>query len=66
MRSMSTLIFMSQRLFLTVLPECFPVAFSLVFMNKYIGVVTIIVMNVLFSQFIILISKKNLFFQKLY
>ena len=66
MSSMSTLIFMSQRLFLTVLPECFPVAFSLVFMNKYIGVVTIIVMNVLFSQFIILISKKNLFFQKLY
>ena len=66
MRNMSTLIFMSQRLFLTVLPECFPIVFSLVFMNKYIGAVTIIVMTVLFSQFVIQISKKNLFFQKLY
>lgn len=66
MRNMSTLIFMSQRLFLTVLPECFPIVFSFVFMNKYIGAVTIIVMTILFSQFVIQISKKNLIFQKLY
>lgn len=66
MRNMSTLIFMSQRLFLTVLPQCFPRVFSTVFMNVYIGAITIIIMTVLFSWFVIQTSKKKVFFQKLY
>ena len=66
MRNMSTLIFMSQRLFLTVLPQCFPVEFFFVFMNKYIGATAIILVTVLFSSFVIQISKKKAFFLKLY
>ena len=56
----------SQRLFLTVLPQCFPVVFFFVFMNKYIGATAIILVTVLFSSFVIQISKKKAFFLKLY
>lgn len=63
MRNMSILIFMSQRLFLTVLPQCFPVVFFFVFMNKYIGATAIILVTVLFSSLVIQISKKKAFFK---
>lgn len=66
MRNMSTLIFMSQRLFLTVMPDVFPEVFRRINFNKYFGamIVTIFVMGL--SQLIISASKKSSIFRKLF
>lgn len=59
MRKMSTLIFMSQRIFLTVLPTLFPAVFLEIFANRYIGAGCIGLMVLASSETIILLSKKN-------
>lgn len=66
MRNMSTLIFMSQRLFLTVLPGCFPMIFNFAFSNLYIGAV--VVTGLIFSLAILILklSEKYLIFKRLY
>lgn len=66
MRNMSTLIFMSQRIFLTVLPACFPAVFDFIFLNNYIGSIIIGVLVVGFSGIIICASRKISFLKKLY
>lgn len=66
MRNMSTLIFMSQRLFLSVLPECFPTIFAVVFSNKYVGAIAITALTVLFSMVIIGESKHVTVINNLY
>ncbi len=58
MRSMSVLIFMSQRLFLTVIPGIFPALKGIVFANTYIGCVIVCGATILFSAGIIALSKK--------
>lgn len=66
MRNMSTLIFMSQRIFLTVLPSCLPTLFDFIFANNYIGAIIIGVLVVGFSGIIICVSRKISFLNKLY
>ena len=66
MRKMSTLIFMSQRLFLTVLPAVFPLFFeTYIFANYYLGAILICFMLVGLSIAIIELGKKYYFFRML-
>ena len=59
MRKMSVLIFITQRLFLTVLPDILPQAVNeAVFANNYIGVVFVCGGTIGFSALIIALSKK--------
>lgn len=66
MRNMSVLIFMSQRLFLTVFPELFPSIFLYINSNKYFGAIVITTLTVGLSQSIISISKKLNIAKKLF
>lgn len=67
MRKMSILIIMSQRLFLTVLPNLFSEFFNkYIFANYYAGAVIISVFVIGFSTLIILFSKKISVLKKLY
>ena len=66
MRKMSTVIFMSQRLFLTVLPALLPTIFFTVFTNSIIGVVVVCGSVITFSAIIISMSNKWRFLQNLY
>lgn len=66
MRNMSTLIFMSQRLFLTVLPACFPILFNFIFSNIYFGAVIVTVLIFILAMSIIKLTKKKEIFKKLY
>lgn len=67
MRKMSVLIFVSQRIFLTVLPTILPAAFStFVFANAYMGCVIICGSTIVFCAAIILLSKKFNYLKKLY
>ena len=66
MRNMSTLIFMSQRLFLTVLPDIFPGMFECINSNRYFGAIIISIFVVGLSQLIISVSKKLSIFRKLF
>ena len=67
MRKMSILIFMSQRIFLTVLPNLIPGFFNkYVFANYYLGAVIIGVFVIGFSALIILCSEKVSPLKKLY
>ena len=59
MRNMSTLIFMSQRLFLTVLPDIFPGIFGFINIKRYLGAMIVAGLVVGFSQLIIYASKKS-------
>lgn len=59
LRNMSVLIFMSQRMFLTVLPDILPDAVSrVVFWNNYLGAVIVCGLTLAFSAAIILLTKK--------
>lgn len=66
MRSMSTLIFVSQRIFLTVLPTIFLDEFVLVYKNMWIGCGITIVSTLAFCAGIIYFSNKQLFLKKLF
>lgn len=67
MRKISVLVFMSQRLFLTVLPDLFSEFFNkYIFANYYAGAVIIGVFVIGFGTLIILFSKKVPFLKKLY
>ena len=63
---MSTLIFMSQRLFLTVLPDIFPSMFACINSNKYFGVIIITLFVMGLSQLIISASKESSICRKLF
>lgn len=66
-RKFSILIFMSQRIFLTVLPDLFSDFFNkYIFANYYSGAVIISVFVIGFSSLIILFSKKFPVLKKLY
>lgn len=57
-RKLSLLIFVSQRIFLSVLPDMFPAVFEKVYANSYIGLVAVIAMTIALSVVLILLSKK--------
>ncbi len=66
MRKLSILIFVSQRIFLTVLPPRFPQFFEMLYKNSYIGLIATVGATIIFSIFIILLSKKFKFLNKMY
>lgn len=57
-RKLSLLIFVTQRLFLTMLPAFFPTVFGKIYSNSYIGLVAVIVMTIAFSVILVQLSKK--------
>ncbi len=64
-RKLSLLIFVTQRLFLTVLPSFFPSVFAVIYSNSYIGLVAVIGMTTAFSVVFILLSDKIKFLKKM-
>lgn len=67
MRNMSTLIFMSQRLFLTVLPGIFPALFNTyITVNPFMCFVVMCGGTVLFSLLVMQISKSEYYIRLLY
>ena len=68
MRKMSTLIFLSQRIFLSAIPSLVPEGFlaSVLNANPLIGFLTLMILIMSFSEIIYLLSKKILFFRVLY
>ena len=64
-RKLSLLIFVSQRLFLTMLPAFFPNVFATIYSNSYLGLVAVIGMTIVFSVIFILLSKKVKIIQKM-
>ncbi len=64
-RKLSLLIFVSQRIFLSVLPDMFPTVFGKIYANSYIGLVAVIGMTIAFSVVLILLSKKVKFIKKM-
>ena len=66
MRHMSVLIFMTQRLFLTVLPACFPTIFNAIFEDNIIGALIICGAVIVFSSLIIALSKRYKWLESLY
>ncbi len=64
-RKLSLLIFVTQRLFLTVLPSFFPSVFEKIYSNSYIGLVAVLGMTIAFSVLLILLSKKVKFIKKM-
>lgn len=64
-RKLSLLMFVSQRLFLTVLPTFFLNFFNAVYSNSYIGLIAVIGMTVIFSIAMILLSNKIEFLKKM-
>lgn len=66
MRNTSTLIFMSQRLFLTVIPLSFPRIGEVMFADKYIGAMVLLALEVGLACLIIRLSSKYPALRKLY
>lgn len=64
-RKLSLLIFVSQRLFLTMLPAFLPGVFATIYANSYIGLVAVIGMTIAFSIIFILLSEKIKFLKKM-
>ncbi len=60
-RRLSLLIFVSQRLFLTLLPLFFPSFFATIYANSYIGLVMVIALTIFFSIGLYYLSKKVTF-----
>ena len=55
---MSTLIFVSQRIFLTAIPTAFPAMTIILTGNSYVGAIVLLICVLLFSELIILASNK--------
>ena len=64
-RKLSLLIFVTQRLFLTMLPAFFPDAFEKLYSNSYIGLVAVLGITITFSVIFILLSNKIKFLKKM-
>lgn len=64
-RKLSLLIFVSQRLFLTMLPAFFPGVFEVIYANSYIGLASVIGMTIAFSVIFVLLSNKIKFLKKM-
>ena len=66
MRKMSTLVFMSQRIFLTVLPAMFPAVFAAIFQQKYIGGILVVAFVYITGESIILGASRYKMMKLLY
>lgn len=66
MRTMSTLVFMSQRIFLTVLPTMFPAVFAAIFYQKYIGAILVVAFVYITGESIILGASRYKIMKLLY
>ena len=64
-RKLSLLIFVTQRIFLSVLPSILPKPFEFLAQNSYVGLVATVAMTVLFSVVFILLSNKVKFLKKM-
>lgn len=64
-RKLSLLVFVSQRLFLTMLPAFFPKTFSILYANSYVGLVAVIGSTIIFSVIFILLSENIKFLKKM-
>lgn len=64
-RKLSLLMFVSQRLFLTMLPAFFPNVFSTLYANSYVGLVAVILITIVFSIVFILLSDRVKFLKKM-
>lgn len=64
-RKLSLLIFVSQRLFLTMLPAFLPSVFGMIYANSYIGLMAVIGITIAFSVVFILLSDKVKFLKKM-
>jgi hypothetical protein len=64
-RKLSLLIFVTQRLFLTMLPAFFPGIFQKLYSNSYIGLVAVLGITIAFSVVFILLSDKIKFLKKM-
>ncbi len=64
-RKLSLLIFVSQRLFLTMLPAFIPGFFNAIYSNSYIGLVAVIGLTIAFSVVMILLSNRIKFLKKM-
>lgn len=64
-RKLSLLIFVSQRIFLSALPDMFPSVFEKIYANSYIGLLAVLGMTIAFSVVLILLSKKVKIIQKM-
>lgn len=66
MRKLSILIFVCQRIFLSVLPGYFPSVFEKLYANSYIGLVAVLGLTIGFGVVLILLSKKIKFLKRMY
>ncbi len=64
-RRLSLLIFVTQRLFLTMLPAFFPTVFEKLYSNSYIGLIAVLGITIAFSVVFILLSDKIKFLKKM-
>jgi hypothetical protein len=64
-RKLSLLIFVTQRLFLTMLPAFFPTVFEKLYSNSYIGLIAVLGITIAFSVVFILLSDKIKFLKKM-
>lgn len=66
LRKLSILIFVSQRLFLSLLPFFFPKVFDALYANSYFGLIIVLALTIGFSIGFILLSKKVKFLKYMY
>lgn len=65
-RKLSILIFVSQRLFLSLLPYFFPKVFNVLYANSYLGLIIVLALTIVFSIGFILLSNKVKFLKRMY
>ena len=66
LRKLSILIFVSQRLFLSLLPYFLPELFATLYKNSYFGLILVIALTIGFSVGFIFLSKKVKFLKRMY
>ena len=57
-RKLSLLMFVSQRLFLNILPFLMPDFFNILYSNNWFGLLSVLILTISFSVFVVKISKK--------
>ena len=65
-RKLSILIFVTQRIFLSMLPFFFPEVFAFLYKNSYVGLIVVIALTIGFSIGFIFLSKKVKFLKRMY
>ncbi|MBO4339100.1 MAG: acyltransferase [Clostridia bacterium] len=65
-RKMSTLVFLSQRIFLTGIPAIIPFIYNNLFSKWYLGLLCVLICTVSLSMIILLLSKRFTFLKRLF